>query len=341
MTHGIPLFVSEPTFATWRWPVSMACLLVGLLLLPAIFGGTSAIHAQAVPAVDGSAIPITSTGGDEYYMQPRWAPEGGMLAFSGLHYRGIWVLNLENDRLSQISNDPGVGFGFTWSRDGSTILARAARFDGLRRLNGVKIINATSGEESVVLPFQTDNVGIPTWVDNNNRVAVYDTGQLAILDVPGKAPKGETTAEAFMITDGDRILRSDSGQQDDLLVIAEEEGSILNLTYSPDLKKVAFEVLGGDLFVMDTDGRNRVSLGNGNRPTWSPDGQWVAYQQTEDDGHEFTASELFASSVDGQQIVQLTSTPDALEMNPSWSADNRHIAFDDRGAIYLLPIEYE
>ena len=60
--------------------------------------------------------------------------------------------------------------------------------------------------------------------------------------------------------------------------------------------------------------------------------------RTEDDGHQFTASDLFATRIDGDITVQVTHTPDRLEMNPSWSPDGRHIAFDDRGTIFVMPV---
>jgi len=98
--------------------------------------------------------------------------------------------------------------------------------------------------------------------------------------------------------------------------------------------------LGGPLVVMDADGSNRVDLGRGSRPTWSPDGRWLAFMVTEDDGHAFTAADLVAVRADGSARVALTATPDRLEMNPSWSPDGRALAYDDAvdGALYLLPL---
>jgi Tol biopolymer transport system component len=115
---------------------------------------------------------------------------------------------------------------------------------------------------------------------------------------------------------------------------------LLNVAPSPDGRRVAFEVYGGNLFVMSLDGSSLVDLGHGARPTWSPDGRWVAFMVTEDDGHTVTAADLVAARADGSGQVALTSTPDRLEMNPSWAPDGRALAFDDAtdGALYLLPV---
>ncbi len=62
--------------------------------------------------------------------------------------------------------------------------------------------------------------------------------------------------------------------------------------------------------------------------------------RTEDDGHSITASDLYAARADGSASVRLTDTPDALEMNPSWSPEGSRIAFDDRGALYEIRVAY-
>ena len=111
------------------------------------------------------------------------------------------------------------------------------------------------------------------------------------------------------------------------------------MTSSPDGGRVAFEVVGGNLFVVSLDGSGLVDLGPGHRPTWSPDGQWVAFVVTEDDGEAFTAADLWAARADGSGRTRITQTPDRLEMNPAWSPDGGRIAYDDvaDGALYVLP----
>ena len=116
---------------------------------------------------------------------------------------------------------------------------------------------------------------------------------------------------------------------------------IINLEISPDGSKLAFEAFGGDMYVMNSDGTGLTDLGVGYRPKWSPDGEYLAYMITEDDGHRFTGSDIYTVRIDGSERNNLTNTNDIIEMNPSWSSDGNQIAFDtyNDGSIYIVQVE--
>ena len=116
---------------------------------------------------------------------------------------------------------------------------------------------------------------------------------------------------------------------------------IINLEISPDGSKLAFEAFGGDMYVMNSDGTGLTDLDVGYRPKWSPDGEYLAYMITEDDGHRFTGSDIYTVRIDGSERNNLTNTNDIIEMNPSWSSDGNQIAFDtyNDGSIYIVQVE--
>src|SRR5271165_4215061 len=60
-------------------------------------------------------------------------------------------------------------------------------------------------------------------------------------------------------------------------------------------------------------------------PVWSPDGQWIVYEQDRA-GDELW--DLYAIPSDGGEIVNLTNTPAIREQDPHWSHNGRTIAFD-------------
>jgi Tol biopolymer transport system component len=61
----------------------------------------------------------------------------------------------------------------------------------------------------------------------------------------------------------------------------------------------------------------------------------------EDDGHDYTSSDIYIINVDGTQKTNLTSTNDMIEMNPCITPDGKSIVFDlvNDGSIYLMNIE--
>jgi len=62
-------------------------------------------------------------------------------------------------------------------------------------------------------------------------------------------------------------------------------------------------------------------------PQRSPDGRWIAYTvTTPDSAKDKNNTDLWMTSWDGTQTVQLTSSPDG-ESTPRWSPDGRYLAF--------------
>src|SRR4029078_10539651 len=66
---------------------------------------------------------------------------------------------------------------------------------------------------------------------------------------------------------------------------------------------------------------------NVNDPQLSPDGKWVAYTvTTTDSAKDRSDTDVWMTSWDGPQTIQVTSSPDG-ESNPRWSPDGRYLSF--------------
>jgi dipeptidyl aminopeptidase/acylaminoacyl peptidase len=97
----------------------------------------------------------------------------------------------------------------------------------------------------------------------------------------------------------------------------------------PKTDDIAFsrDVLAdSEIFVMHADGsgvqRLTSSLGVDMKPTWSPDGQRIAFR-TQRDGND----EIYVMDANGGCQRNLTNSP-ADDRSPAWSPDGRTIAFD-------------
>ena len=71
-------------------------------------------------------------------------------------------------------------------------------------------------------------------------------------------------------------------------------------------------------------------------PAWSPDGSRIAFQSAE----SVDNSEILIINTDGSNLVNLTRTPDIVELDPTWSPDGTRIAFtswrDGNAEIYVM-----
>lgn len=292
--------------------------------------------------VTGEAVRVLTPERGDYFMQPRWSPDGTALALTGASYKGLWIVSADGSDLRQVSDEDAVGFGMSWSSDSQALLARVARFDGPHRYNAVKLFDRATGTAQALTDERTRMPSLPQW--NATDAAVYlptPTGLETLAT--GKTPNAAKTDSPTFFAQAHTIARSmpATGDLEQVRTFVDEEP--INLVISPDGRHLAFEILGGNLQVMRADGTGRLDLGRGHRPQWSPDGQWILYMLTLDDGHEYLASDLYAVRIDGSETVQLTDTVNRLEMNPHWSPDGRFIAFDEtnEGAIYVLPVAYD
>jgi len=311
-------------------------LLIAFTLLPASLFGQH-------PAPDGTPRPLTPKG--RYFMQPVWSPDGTKIAFAESNYRGIWVKWLDSGKLEQIVNKPGAGYRFAWSPDSRYIAFRARYEEHRRARHAIEVVDVASKEVRRFTPLQK-RVGLPIWgtsnatlfYTQNQKLRKISTGLQTRRDRLFRPPHGGREIVVFTSYQQLRVAeRFDSLLVRPLL----PEQKVLNPVLSPDGIHLAFEEYGGDLIVLNIDSGRRISLGEGYRPSWSPDGKWLCYMITRDDGHQFLASDIYAASADGGQKVRLTDTEDLLEMNPSWSPDGRSIAFDEHksGQIFLLKIK--
>jgi Tol biopolymer transport system component len=287
--------------------------------------------------------PVKLIGGDsKYFMHPRWSPDGAAIAFTESNYKGLWVMKADGTGARQITDEMAAGFGFEWAANANAIISRVAKYEKRFRYNAVKLFDLDKNETRLLTDYRTLMPGLPHWADADRKVYMYGRGKLEIFDSGLKpAALAKTAAEKqIQFLKDDKIAVGDIATGAYKVFEPLKGRQCLNLTPSPDRKKVAFEIVGGNMHVMNADGTGLVDLGKGYRPQWAPDSGYLVYMITQDDGHKLLASDLFVIRRDGREKTRLTATSDKLEMNPSWSAGGKKIVFDvmHEGAIYVLEI---
>lgn len=283
--------------------------------------------------------PEKLAGGDgNYFMQPVWSPDGSKIAFTESNYKGLWLMNMDGSELIQMSDEIGAGFNFVWSPDSREILSRVYKYEGAVRLNAIKSFSIGNENESNISGYIREKLGLPRWTADNSQIYYSKDKKLETIETGRTVKFAGQTPLVYQINS--KIYSGLHTSVMRPLSVGNKNEIYLNVRVSPDGQKVAYEVMGGNLFTMNVDGTGVTDLGVGFNSRWSPDGQYLVYMINTDDGHEFLSSDLYIVRADGKDRIKLTDTKDRLEMNPCWSADGKKIVFNTykEGAIYVMTI---
>jgi Tol biopolymer transport system component len=285
--------------------------------------------------------PVQLTSEETYFMQPVWSPLGDELLVAGENYQGLWRIKREGGEPQRISDLAGAGFLPVWDPAGTRIACRVSRTENKRKLSAIAVYDLSAGTSTELTEYRKD-LGLPQWIDGGRKL-IYSTGSaVEAVEAPGASKTVDADEmPSVHLRDGAIVLRAWPGEEETSLQPVEQ--SVLWAVLSPDGRHIAFEALGAELYVIGADGAGLVSLGRGERPRWSPNGNWITYMITEDDGYQMLSADIYAVHRDGSGRTAVTQTPDRLEMNPHWSPDGRMIACDTRGegVILLIPVETE
>lgn len=288
---------------------------------------------------------VPATGGLPQKLPPPYgangaiSPDGEWLAYTPhsrdhrtwKRYRGgmatdVWLLNLHDHRSLKITDWEGTDSLPMWHKETVYYLSDAG---DEHRLN-IWSYGLTSRRREQVTQFKNFDVKWPSigpGPDGRGEIVFQNGSELYLVDlstrasrsvrvtIPGDRPTlrqhdvdaGKLIREWGISPTGKRAVLSARG---DVWTIPAKHGSARNLTR--------------------TDGAAERD------PSWSPDGQWIAYFADTDGEYE-----LYILQSDGKvEARRLTSQRSGFRYRPTWSPDSKHISFvDNGGSVYLHTTE--
>ena len=226
--------------------------------------------------------------------------------------------------------DAGDYQGPAWSPDGNTVSVSGPRARGLYA------VPSMGGEIRTLAGPEQIGGYRHRWLDQPARILVPGRGAHPAQELPatgGDVRERDGWTEPAMARDDDIFLRQPSRD----LRLTQGEDRFFDPVLSADGTRVAFVGLATGIHVMDVERREMVHLGTGTRPCWTPDGAWVVFERTADDGHRLESSQLLAYSVARDETVALTDGT-AVDRHPAVSPDGTRLAFIRDGALFVAAL---
>ncbi len=269
-------------------------------------------------------------------MAPVWSPQGDKIAVTTDNYTGIYITNADGSNLQQLTNEAGAGYKMTWSTDGTQILGRTNIVENSRVLHEIKVWNVADGVSTTLLPKTRELKGTPTWKSASNILVANRSG-IKTLNTKSKVlTSSNANVYEIMVNDPAGAV----AQIPSLKAYANK--IIINPALSPNGQKVAFQIPGNGLFVCDIDGNNLKSLGKGSHASWLPDNENIVATRVQDNGQQFTASDIYSINTTTGKTILLTGNTDIIPLTPAVSPDGKKVVFENAAdaSIYIINLKY-
>lgn len=278
------------------------------------------------------------------YENPQWSPDGSKIAFTEWGYNNLYVINSNGSEKKQLSNGIGVGFRYSWCADSHRILVRELKHEriGMKNkrhqaawsieVNGKKTRMTEDVERMDHAAWQYDALGVASVRSLDAKTVAGAKYKIAKTASVAKQIAKENVS-VIVNTEGLSVIDGNGTKK---LINAKPS---FCPALSPNGKTIAF-VEGNDIYTINIDGSNKQKITRGFNPSWVNDSQLV-FEKSVDDGHTFTASDLYIVNVNGTGLKALTATSDRIEMCPSVSADGKRLVFTsfDDGQVYTADLK--
>jgi len=249
---------------------------------------------------------------DGFYTNPVFSPNGEFVLLTGEHLKGVYLLNLKDKSVKEISDKPGSGYGYSWDKSGESFYFKEKAEKDY--FTNSKVVNYYVKDNHSKKATEIDHNYLPSY-DGKNQVVVYTN--LSNLKIEAK---DLSTSKTWTVTNA--------------------EGQFYNAILSHDGKKIAVHN-GADIFVYAIDGNSKGrKIGTGIATAWTDDDKHlIGFLDESEDGHSVSNSELYLFDVQNAKTKKITNTEVIAEMFPTIFKDQIIFSDDKTGRLFLATLK--
>lgn len=249
---------------------------------------------------------------DGFYTNPLFSPTGEYVLLTGEHLKGVFLLNLSDNSVKQISDKPGSGYSYSWDKSGDSFYFKERSEKDF--VANSKVINYNLRDHYSKKVENMDHNFLPNFNGSTEIVVFTNLSNLKI------EAKNLSSSKTWTVTN--------------------DEGQFYNAILSHDGKKVAVHN-GADIYVYDIDGNSKGrKIGTGIATAWTEDNKnLIGFLDESEDGHTVSNSELYLFDVENARTKRITNTEVISEMFPTIHKDKVIFADDKSGSLFIATLK--
>ena len=301
-----------------------------IVLLLGILSMTQAREIQAVRTV----LLQDNTQGPRYF--PSYTQDGQGVLFTTSGYTGLWLYDLAGQRTVKLTESMGAGYNPVTTPDGDIIYRQDEYVNRLKYTSYIRMNPQANTESRITEPGRFVSTPVLT-ASHLHYIQNKDPRAIALANIQTRSTNA---SETVLLNDDLKLKLIRNGAV--TILSPRGEGHYVWAELSPQRDRILFRKTGDGTYICDLDGKIVAELGHASAPKWSPDGRFVVYMKDFDDGVQYTASEIWISSADGNRSWMITDTPERIEMYPQWAPDGFHVVYhSEAGRIFETEIRIE
>jgi hypothetical protein len=284
----------------------------------------------------------------------KWSPDGKYLSY----YKGekIWVYVVDSGVTREVG--PAASIYYEWLTPEKVIIEGSVRSGKVGEqviTEGYQVLALAGPEQTLYSASGPKTTFVQSWLKrlNTGQVIIAREAEEDISKVRELMKASDIDTAAFFVVSNDGYwftMYWGMERDTDIWLIRPDGRPLKRVTtgrtyilpeLSPNGKYIAC-VAGSGLVVLDLDGNTLGRIHTGCSQSWLPDSRRLAYDKSVErpEGH-LGASEIYVADMTGENEIQITDTPDKVELWPVVSPDMTKIAYIDIDSHYVEIIDVE